>query len=400
MKNAPKKILYLVSHPIQYQAPLLRRLASRDDIDLKVVFILNSMEKGYYDSEFQREVKWDVPLLEGYDYEFLEVIGASDKLGFFSPFPVNLRKVLRDFDPDLIWMHGWNSIVFIYAVLISRFRKSKIVIRGETGGHLVAPSWIKKSIKKIYLKVFFRLIDGALYIGRMNKEFYTEFKIPEKKLFFVPYAIDNDYFNPKKVDQVGVGLSIRAEFGIPPDSPLVLYASKLTKRKHAPMLVRAFCEACRTALVRSEPHLIIVGDGEDRSVVEKIISKNTFSNVTLAGFKNQSELVGYYSAADVFVLPSENEPWGLVVNEAMVSGTAIIASNEVGSVFDLVQDSENGFVIDVQGMESALVEKLTYCFANPRHLERMKAKSRELISKWSYQEDIEGVCEAVEGVVG
>jgi len=168
---------------------------------------------------------------------------------------------------------------------------------------------------------------------------------------------------------------------LPPGQPVVLYASKLTPRKHPDDVVRAL-----SILVNRGQHasLLIVGTGEMESRLRRLVSELGLPHAAFAGFVNQSELPAVMAASDVLVLPSENEPWGLIVNEAMCAGLPVVVSEGVGCAPDLVRDGVNGHVVaigDVDGLASALERVLD---DDARRYE-MGQKSREIISNWGFE---------------
>jgi glycosyltransferase involved in cell wall biosynthesis len=145
----------------------------------------------------------------------------------------------------------------------------------------------------------------------------------------------------------------------------------------------------------------MVGSGEMAAELVNLATRLRLENVHFHGFANQSVLPQIYGAADVFVLPSENEPWGLAVNEAMCAGLPIVASAEVGCVADLVQPHVNGQTFtagDVEGLANALHPILVDMDIR----QRMGAASRAIISRWSYAECAAGLEAALacSGVAG
>src|SRR4029079_11514103 len=104
-------------------------------------------------------------------------------------------------------------------------------------------------------------------------------------------------------------------------------------------------------------HLAMVGSGAREVELRSLAQELGVANVHFHGFVNQSAIPRIYGACDIFVLPSENEPWGLAVNEAMCAGMPIIVSKEVGCRSDLLQEGENGASFmagDVDGLAGAL----------------------------------------------
>jgi len=121
--------------------------------------------------------------------------------------------------------------------------------------------------------------------------------------------------------------------------------------------------------------------------------------VRFTGFQNQSDLPRFYDLCDVFVLPSLLEPWGLVVNELMCAGRAVIASDQVGAAYDLIRNGENGYVYPA-GNVSALQEALGNILADPERCREMGAESRKIVANWSFAEDIAGIKQALRHFVG
>lgn len=140
--------------------------------------------------------------------------------------------------------------------------------------------------------------------------------------------------------------------------------------------------------------LAFVGSGEQRADLENHVRQQKLADVHFFGFRNQSELPKFYSAADVFVLPAENEPWGMVVNEVMCAGLPVIASNEIGAVADLVRHGENGFTYNAGDVET-LTEYLSQVLRDPDLRTRMGEASRRIIARWDYERCVLGIKQAM-----
>ena len=120
----PVRLAYLVSHPIQYQAPLLRRIARDPGIDLTVLFGSDFSVRGYKDEGFGVDVKWDVPLLEGYKSEFLPTLRDNGTEGTLSPISYGIsRRLARGVDGqpfDVMWVHGYATANQLYGILAAK----------------------------------------------------------------------------------------------------------------------------------------------------------------------------------------------------------------------------------------------------------------------------------------
>ena len=215
----------------------------------------------------------------------------------------------------------------------------------------------------------------------------------EKRLFAMPYAVDNAHFRTGAERAAAGRNSFLASLGIAADRPRIVFSGKLTPIKAPDVLLEAFAR-----LGEPKPTLCFVGDGPLRGMLEqRARALGVSDRVCFAGFRNQRELPAFYEAADVFVLPSRREPWGLVVNEAMNAGRAIVVSDQVGSGPDLVKPGENGAVVRVDDVD-ALATALSGTLASPSRCAAMGKRSLEIIERWSFREDVAGLKQALAGI--
>ena len=198
-----------------------------------------------------------------------------------------------------------------------------------------------------------RLVDGFLAIGTLNREYYRHYGISDEKIFSVPYAVDNAFFQAGAERAAAGREQLRRELGLAPGRPVILFVSKIEPRKRPADLLAAYLKLTKTGAVAGPPYLLFVGDGDQRRPLEEVVRDKELESVRFLGFKNQTELPAYYDLCDVFVLPSVHEPWGLVVNEVMNAGRAVIVSDQVGCGPDLVRNGENGYIFqagDITGL--------------------------------------------------
>ena len=398
MKSRPR-LAYLVSHPIQYQAPLLRRISVEANIDLTVFFCSDLSVQTYLDDGFGQAVQWDVPLLEGYRYEFLPAIGKRHRLSFFRPLNYGLFSRLRAGKFDALWLHGWGYWSHLHAIHAAHRLGIKVLMRGESGLHLDQPMRARGIIKQTLLRYLVTRVDGFLAIGTLNREFYQKQGVQPDRIFPVPYAVDNAFFQAKAAEASASRESLRQQLGLESGRPVILYASKMTPRKRADDLLEAYHRLSPDGKIEPQPYLLFIGDGELRPRLAARVRELGWHSVRFLGFKNQTELPAYYDLCDVFVLPSVQEPWGLVINEVMNAGKAVIVSDEVGCGPDLVKDGDNGYVFragDIDDLHRVLAE----AFANPERTAVMGRRSLALINRWGFDEDITGLQQALRGVLG
>jgi glycosyltransferase involved in cell wall biosynthesis len=397
MDNSTVRIAYLVTHPIQYQAPLLRRIAKEPEIELTIFFRSDFSTKEFIDPDFGSKIKWDTNLLDGYHYEILPAVGPSDRLSFWRPWNYGLWKRLRKGRFQVLWIHGYAMLFHLYAMIAAKFLGIKVLIRDEPTLVSKKRGKFKKAIKRAFFNYINLLCVGFLAIGKMNKDYYLANNVPEKKIFEMPYAVDNDFFQ-EKIRLCSQNREIlRASLCLVPGRPIVLYASKMSQRKRPMDLLEAFSHIFKNLTPR--PYLLFVGDGEMRGCLEKKVAKMGLGNeVLFLGFKNQGELPCLYDLCDVFVLPSLFEPWGLVINEAMNASGAVIASDQVGSAADLIHQCRNGFVFRA-GDVSELASALKITLSHPDRCRTMGQESMDIISQWGFDEDIKGLKSALNTVL-
>lgn len=396
----PYRLAVLASHVIQYQGPLYRELAKHPEIELTVFFCSRQGLQPYRDQGFGQHFKWDVPLLEGYRSHFLSNWSprpnASTFWGLMNPAIV---RVLKPADFEAVWVHGWSQFSVWLALLTAFTRGIPVLMRAENNLLSPVPRW-KADIKRFVLGRLFRRIAGFLATGRYNAEFYRAHGVPDRRIFLVPYAVNNNFFisqaeENKSGNNLEGNLNMKRELGISSEAVVILFSGKLVPAKRPHDLLRAF----EGIPDRHRAALIYLGDGPLRRSLEKYVADNSLANVHFVGFRNQTEIAGFFAAADIFVLPSGLERWGLVVNEAMCFGLPVITSDQVGAAGDLVRGGENGFLYPV-GNIASVTAHLTKLMENPELRATMGQKSLAIIRTWSYAQDVEGTLACLNRVSG
>jgi glycosyltransferase involved in cell wall biosynthesis len=382
------RLAYFVSHPIQYQAPLLQLIAADPDIDLKVFFYSDFSLQSYQDPGFGRAIKWDTPLLEGYEYEFLDCWSFQPGCGQSrQSIAKNIGKQLEIGQFDAVWVHGWAWFCGLQAVLAANRLGIPVFLRGETSGVQRSGHPAKQKIREIFLNQLFQRITGFLYIGTLNRQFYQSYGITDDQLFPMPYAVANSYFQQQAMAARTQRNQLKQSLNLDPSRPIILYAAKLIEVKRPQDLLVAYRSLSPDGIQEPDPYLLVVGDGNLRSTLEAQVREMGWQSIHFLGFCNQSEMPAMYDLCDVFVLPSRFEPWGLAINEVMNAGKAIVVSDQVGCASDLVIDQENGRIFPA-GNIPALAEALVWAI---EHAIPAGQKSLKRIQTWSFQEDLAGL---------
>jgi len=386
------RLAYLVSHPIQYQSPLLRRIAQDPDIDLTVFFGSDFSVKGYVDKDFGVAVKWDIPLLEGFRHEFLPVLRDIGSEGIFSPISYGILRRLRGF--DVLWVHGYATVNQMHGILAANILDIPVLVRSDSQLKDRPRSGLKLAMKALFFSFLRNIVDGVLVSGTLNADYWRHYLGTDFPLFLLPYAVDNAWFQRQCTLASATLPELEAELGIAPGHPVILFASKLQTRKLCSDLVSAYADLIATTPESAHPYLVIVGDGEERANLERQVASLGLSGVRFAGFRNQSQMPRFLALATVFVLPARHEPWGLIVNEAMNAAIPVIVTDDVGAQPDLVTDGVEGCVYAV-GDIPALTAALHRILATPETAHAMGRRALERINQWSFDADVEGLREAI-----
>ncbi len=393
------KIAILIPRAGPTNAPLFRKLSEYPGVDLTVYYCSDfGVGREDFDSHFRQRINWGVSILKGYKYKFLKnllPLKLSSSRGIWLN-PGIIQELLRG-NYDALLVHGWNYFTSWLAFLTSFITKTPILLHGENPlNQELLKSRLKRKFKKIILGWFFKRVTAFLYIGEENRKFYQHYGVPESKLFFVPYAVDNKRYvsdarklKPRKSE-------LKSEIGIDPDKVAILFVGRLIEKKKSFDLLEAYETVTKNSQLKtSNLALVFVGDGVLRSGLEDYTREHRLEDVYFAGFKNKPELWKYYALADIFVLPSgAGETWGIVVNEAMCFGLPVVVSDLVGSGPDLVRNGENGYTFPTGNID-VLSNNLKKLVEDDERRKKFGRKSSEIIQGYNHHEDIRGILRAV-----
>lgn len=376
-----KKLAIITTHPIQYYAPVFKLIYERKNIDIMIFYTWGSGAVHKYDPGFGGQVEWDVPLLEGYPYQWVKNIskqpGSHHFKGIVNP---DLVQQINKWQPDALLVFGW---AYQGHLKVMRHFKGKLPVffRGDSTLLDEKPGF-KSILKNVFLKWVYRHADHAFYVGTNNKNYFKKYGLKNEQLSFAPHAVDNDRFSANRVDNDAT--TLKKQLGIDKAALVILFAGKLENKKAPGLLLDSFLQ-----LAMAGTHLVFAGSGHLEDQLRKRASGHP--NIHFTGFQNQSAMPGIYQLCDIFCLPSQGpgETWGLAVNEAMACGKAVIVSDKCGCAVDLVSQ-KNGIIFNsgsVTELKAAL-QKLT---SLQTILTQMGEDSRLLIKDWSFLKIVEHI---------
>lgn len=391
----PLRVLFVATHPVQYASPLFRLFANDPRLEILVAYCSLQGAEPQFDPDFGVEVKWDVPLLEGYPWVVVQNRswhpGLGSFLGLFNP---GIWSLIRcgDFDAVVLYT-GYVYVTFWMAVAAAKV--SRVPVLFSTDAHDLAPrdnkGW-KRWVKGLLWPPLFRLADVVIVVSSGGAALIRSLGILDERIVVTPYCVDNDWWiaESKRVNREAV----RRRWGVPKDASVVLFCAKLQAWKRPQDVLRAFARADS-----SNAYLVFCGDGALRSTLESDAkSLGVSDRVRFLGFVNQSGLGETYAASDVLVLASEYEPFGVVVNEAMLCGCPVIVSDRVGARFDLVRKGETGFVFPM-GDVGALAALMREVLQSPERLKRVGEAARQRMGSWSPPQNLEATVMALERAI-
>lgn len=339
---------------------------------MRVFYTWSQVEhEGKFDPGFGKNIEWDIPLLDGYDYTFVNNIsqkpGSKSYSGIDNP---SLIQEINKWGADAVLVFGWKFKSHLRAIKYFR-NKIPVLFRGDSttidDRASIRNWWRYRLLGRVYNN-----IDYALFTGSENKKYFLRAGLKESQLVFVPHAVDNRRFRESKNE-----VDFRHQLNIPEHDIVFLFAGKLEMKKYPGLLASAFLKANIEGT-----HLVFVGNGP---LLVGLKSEFVHPSIHFLDFQNQQAMPSVYSLADVFILPSQGpgETWGVSVNEAMASGKAVLVSSKCGCAIDLVEDGVTGYIFRSNDLND-LITKMKLLVSDKEKLKVMGRNACEKIQDWSF----------------
>ncbi len=317
----------VISHPTQHHSPVFRELAKVPGLRVRVFYACDHGARESYDPGFHTRFAWDVPLLDGYEYEILRPGFSPRRFGFWEVDSASLPERLEAFRPHALWVHGYGQRLCWRAVRWARGRCA-VVFFGDSE-LLHRRNLAVRAAKRPILGRFFRRCDAFITIGDNNEAYYRHYGVPPEKLFRGAYPVDVARFCRTLEDRPDGRVEVRRRYDLPPDDLVVVALGKLERRKRPQDLVEALSMLPRTVKATA----LFVGDGPMRAdVLERARQKGVADRVKITGFVNQRDVPLVLQAGDLLAVISERDPHPLAVSEALIVGLPVVVSDRVGCV--------------------------------------------------------------------
>lgn len=242
---------------------------------------------------------------------------------------------------DRIIVCGWDSFIYLYAFLFCQ--KNKIRFTLWSGSTLYEKSWLRTLTLPLVKFIISQSNDFIAY-GTRAKEYLIWLGAKEDKIKIFLNSVDADYFNREALQLKKNKLKLREKYNLPENDTVFIYVGQLIRRKGILELIHAFA---KLSSINKKIALIIVGEGELNKEIELFISKYPETKIKLVGYIQYNRLPEVYALSDALVLPSKEEIWGLVVNEALASEIPVLVSKFAGCSVDLINRDSGEIIEDI-----------------------------------------------------
>lgn len=376
-----RRVLLLNNVPAPYFDPLFEKLGEESGWRLTVC----------YSSDWNKDVGWREQLrTEAASHRTIildrQNPALKSKLGSSLAAAVALVKVLLSERPDYLICYGYTLAPQMVALLWAMITAKPFALAGDANIYNDTAAGMKRLAKSAWLRLLARRAAALIAVGLANRMFWESYGAGADKIFEARFAVNNDFFATECEKRKEDAARLRLWFGLT-GKTVFLFVGRLVRRKNVDLIVGA-------ARVLNDEGIavVIAGSGEEKESLEKLAGGDP--RIIFAGNVAPDDLPLYYALSDALILPAAQEPWGLVINEAMASGLAVIAHRHCGAAVDLVA-ADNGFALETFSVEE-LSRAMKMIASDRARLDSMQSRSLEKIKGWSIDEAAIGIIRAIE----
>jgi len=366
-----------------YRLPLFEKLSQSPLIDLQVYFL----------SESAKDRRWKRGLSCKFNYKVLPKIEIGFQVRDLFTYLVNPTfpfRLIRE-DYDVVISDGWFNFACQAAFFISKMSGKPYVLWSRST--VFEPSLLRWTSLPL-VKLIVRHSDACIAPGKRAKEYLIYLGADEKKIFMARNTVDIDHF--RRVSQLTRKdrCEIKQSQGIR-TRKLILYVGQLIEKKGVKYLVEAYSQLRKEY---DDVGLLILGYGYKKQELKKLCQSQNVPDVYFVDHVEIDEMPKFYGIADLFVLPSRQDIWGLVLNEAMACGLPVITTKKVGASVDLVREGINGWIVAEEN-PAELYEAIKKIVVNSSLRQKMGQESSRIIQRFDIDSAVNGFLSAVEYVI-
>ena len=319
-----QRILYLTNIPSPYRVEFFNELTKY--MDVTVAFELRNAKN--------RDEAWQ----SGENYKFKAVFMKPLITRTESAYCPEVFKLLKEFKNDVIVVGGYATPTGMAVILYLKAKKIPFYLNCD-GGFIGDDSLFKKKVKTFF-------IGSATYYlstGVGADKYLMHYGAKKERIYHYSFSSLREEDIEATVKTEDEKVSLRKELGIT-EKNMIVFVGSFIHRKGIDILLKA-CKDMEDIAV------VLVG-GSDISGYKEIISEKLKTHIHPVGFKNKEEIKKYYQAADLMVLPTREDIWGLVINEAMAEGLPVVTTNRCLAGLTLVENGENGYIVPVEDVKA------------------------------------------------
>ncbi|MBE9463046.1 glycosyltransferase family 4 protein [Dyadobacter subterraneus] len=325
--------------------------------------------------EASRSVMQDDEAIK-YDYPYRVLFQTSlDQVNFGDRLKA-LFKSFDEFKPTVLNVTGWFDYAQVLLMIYARAKGVKIVLSSESSSMDHNRSSLKEKIKSWIVN----RADAFFCFGKSSADYLLTLGIKPSQIAVTNAAVIDEDVIKANFDQAR---NQNFEINSSKRSRNFVYVGRLAEEKNLDLLIRAFIAAIENNKNSSDWKLLFVGDGPSKEKLKEISGAYAdIGTIEFAGGHPWYKVPAWLAKSDVLILPSKSEPWGLVVNEAMVCGMPVIVSEKCGCAEDLVSNGINGFLFNPES-QSELETALKFFLDHPDKIDFMGKESLKIIQPFS-----------------
>ena len=359
-----KKLLGLATIPAPYRVDVLCGLSEKYDIDVYFERLLDQNRNARYCGEGEGYTVLTTP-------ELMQEYKAKIK---------NIRQY------DMVLAHDYTSKMGMQLMLHCIFAGVPYCINCD--GAFVYPHWLKDRIKSFFIK----RATAFFASGQSAKEYLTHYGATEDKIYYHKFTATHRKDMPAECPTKEERSAYRKELGFA-EKKTVVSVGQFIHRKGFDVLLDAWKG------MPQDCQLLLIGGGQEKDNYLQQIREQGLQNVEILDFVDKEKIFDYYRASDLFVLPTREDVWGLVINEAMSCGLPVITTDMCVAGKELIEDDSQGYVIPID--DAALLhEKMVEILADPERAEAMGRKNHAKIQDYVVENIVAGHLEVLEQLMG
>ena len=392
----PRPLAVIGTHPVQYLAPVYAAVERECGVPVHAIYGSDFSIKGGVDLFFQKPIIWDNFTIDPRTTTFLSTVANHTPRSVLEVKAAGLYQALKKVSPGAVLLTGYSPWFHMSAFFQARRLGAPILFRGDATDYAWQGSAGKRWMRDQVLRRIYRRCDRLLPIGTHAYEHYKRLGCPDAKMIPAPFCVDVSAFAAGEDSRQQLRAAKRREMSIDEAQMFVLYSGKLAHYKGPHLVIEGVRRMPKPD--RERVVVVFLGSGPERDRLEALASGPEPVRVYFAGFQNQTQLSPYYHCADLIVLASYRETWGLVVNEALQHGLPCVVSDSVGCAVDLIEPGVTGEIAvtgDAESLAAAIVRGLRLA-RDPE----VRRKCRQRVSAFSVERAAEGIAQAYWSVIG